>query len=107
MHDHKGTASVVWHDAPSDYERPVFEIEGAQQPAKTLPRGLGTGSLSIQAEDTFNPYARVPDSNGKAGGRPKDLRRLSAWIKLMRQLEESKRQGDDEESKPRGDGAEK
>ncbi|HET9388990.1 MAG TPA: hypothetical protein VFO44_05030 [Steroidobacteraceae bacterium] len=97
MHDHKGTASVVWHDAPTDYERPVFEIEGGQQSAKPTAPRTGTGSLSIHSEDTFNPYARVPDSNRPGAGRPKDLRRLSAWIKLMRQLEESKRNSEDEE----------
>ncbi|HZO23424.1 MAG TPA: hypothetical protein VFB37_13055 [Steroidobacteraceae bacterium] len=100
VHDHKGTASVVWHDAPTGLERPVFEIEGARQPGKPASRGLNTGSLSIHNEDTFNPYARVPESDQKGGGRPKDLRRLSAWIKLMRQLEESKRKNQDEEDEP-------
>jgi hypothetical protein len=97
VHDHKGTASVVWHDAPEDYERPTFEIEGATQPLKPAGRSLNTGSLSINTEDTFNPYARVPEADRKGGGRPKDLRKLSAWIKLMRQLEESKRNGGDED----------
>lgn len=97
VHDHKGTASVVWHDAPADHERQVFEIEGARPPDKSVQRRLNTGSLSIHNEDTFNPYARVPDSDRQGGARPKDLRRLSAWIKLMRQLEESKRKGQDED----------
>lgn len=103
VHDHKGTASVVWHDAPSDYERPKFEIEGARTPGKPTTRTLSTGSLSINTEDTFNPYARGPDADRKGTGRPKDLRRLSAWIKLMRQLEESKRNGKDEDEKDEGE----
>src|SRR5579871_123657 len=91
VHDHKGNASVVWHEAPEDYERPVFEVEGATQPARPGTRGLQTGSLSISTDDTYNPYTRVPDSGRKgAPGKPRDLRRLSAWIKLMRQLEESR-----------------
>ena len=31
VHDHKGNAKVVWHDAPADYERPVLEIEGGRK----------------------------------------------------------------------------
>lgn len=98
VHDHKGNAKVVWHDAPADYERPVLEIEGGRKaPAGT--RSLKTGSLSIETQDTHDPYARVPDLDRKGGpGRPKDLRKLSAWIKLMRQLEESRQKtGKDDE----------
>ncbi len=102
VHDHKGNASVEWHDAPADHERPVFEIEGATQPARPAKRGLHTGSLAIATEDTYNPYTRVPESGQKgAPAKPRDLRRLSAWIKLMRQLEETKQkkaqERDDEE----------
>jgi len=92
VHDHKGNASVVWHDAPDDFERPVFEIEGATQRPQPPKRGLHTDSLSVATEDTYNPYTRVPKADRKGTpGKPRDLRRLSAWIKLMRQLEESKR----------------
>jgi hypothetical protein len=56
--------------------------------------------LSIKTEDTFNPYARIPESARKAGSTSRtDLRKLSAWIKLMRQLEEQRKLGrsDDED----------
>ena len=61
--------------------------------------------LAISSDDTFNPYTRVPDidrmgSDRKSLGTRTDLRRLSAWIKMMRQLEEYKRrpESEDEES---------
>ncbi|MEJ0007140.1 MAG: hypothetical protein WDM77_12450 [Steroidobacteraceae bacterium] len=84
------TASVEWVDAPADYNRVHLSIEG------TLPRGVkrppGGG---------YNPYETM--SPNKAGAsaekRPanRDLRKLSAWIKQMREIEERKKRGDDEE----------
>jgi hypothetical protein len=63
VHDHKGTARVEWLDAPDDHERQIFEIEGSRPPpATTSNRGLSTGSLAIQTEDSHNPYMRVPGS---------------------------------------------
>ena len=95
VHDHKGTASVEWHDAPADYDRQVFELE---EP-KPATKGLSTGSLSIQNDDTHNPYTRIPESvRQRAPGQRTDLRKLSAWIKMMRELEEAKkRNGNDED----------
>jgi hypothetical protein len=95
VHDHKGTATVEWHDAPQDYERQAFEIEGAR-PAAAAPakRGLSTGSLAVESEDTHNPYMRIPEAERKQGPTTRtDLRKLSAWIKMMRELEEAKKGG--------------
>jgi hypothetical protein len=95
VHDHKGNATVEWHDAPADYERQVFEIEGEK---KTATSKLA-GSLSVKSEDTFNPYARTPEADQKRSSSQRtDLRKLSAWIKMMRALEEAKkRDGDDDD----------
>ena len=85
VHDDRGNASVDWLDAPADYPRDVLEIEG-EQPA----------ALSIQtAPRTFNPYERntLPGSKG-TGTTRKDLKKLSEWIKMMRELEEKKRKGE-------------
>ena len=81
VHDDRGNASVSWRDAPTDYERPVLEV-------------LGTPGLSIKSDETYDPYARptAPKSGGGATTRT-DLRRLSEWIKLMRELEARKREG--------------
>jgi hypothetical protein len=86
VHDDRGNASVNWHEAPSDYKRQVFELE--EQP----------GALAIQkAAPTFNPYetATLPEPK-KTAGPKKDLKKLSEWIKMMRDLEERKRRGESE-----------
>jgi hypothetical protein len=84
VHDERGNASVSWRDAPVDHKRQVLEV-------------LGEGNLSLTTEETFDPYAR-PKAEAKA--RPAtgnttrtDLRKLSEWIKMMRELEERKRNG--------------
>lgn len=98
VHDHKGNATVEWLDAPADYERQKFEIEGARQPSSPPKRGLSTGSLSIERQDSHDPYMRIPESERKrTPGQKTDLRKLSAWIKMMRSLEEAKKRGGDEE----------
>jgi len=100
VHDHKGNATVQWYDAPPGYERQVFEIEGrgtcAGTGARAAPAGprrsLETGPLAVSSEDTHNPYTRIPETERKRGpGGATDLRKLSAWIKMMRELEEAKK----------------
>ena len=84
VHDDRGNASVNWQDAPSDYKRPVFELQ--EEP----------GALAIQkAAKTFNPYesTTLPEAK-KSAGPKKDLKKLSEWIKMMRDLEEKKRRGE-------------
>src|SRR5512143_1885793 len=96
VHDHKGNATVQWYDAPGDYERPVFELESS--PPAAGKRGLSTGSLAVQSEDTHNPYMRIPEADRKGQpGQRTDLRKLSAWIKMMRELEEAKKRNRDDE----------
>jgi hypothetical protein len=96
VHDHKGNATVQWYDAPPGYQRQVFEIEGGGTGARAAPAGprrsLETGSLAVSSEDTHNPYMRIPETERKRGpGGATDLRKLSAWIKMMRELEEAKK----------------
>jgi hypothetical protein len=76
VHDERGNASVRWRDAPADYERPVLEV-------------LGNPKLTLKADDSYDPYARRPSRPGGNGKRT-DLRKLSDWIKLTRELEERK-----------------
>jgi hypothetical protein len=70
VHDHKGNATVQWYDAPADYERTVLEIEGAREPATRHKSGTTTRT---------------------------DLRKLSAWIKMMRSLEEAKKRRNEDD----------
>jgi hypothetical protein len=83
VHDERGNASVSWRDAPVEYQRPVLEI-------------LGGEPLTLKNEDCHDPYARR-EARRQGGATRTDLRRLSEWIKMMRELEERKRRdaGDD------------
>ena len=77
VHDDRGNASVEWRAAPVDQERPVLQVQGEN-------------GLRLKSEEiSYDPYA----SHGqrRSGGTRTDLRRLSEWIKLMRELEERKR----------------
>jgi hypothetical protein len=84
VHDERGNKTIDWHDAPSDYKRTVLEIESEPQ------------GLAIQkAPRTFDPYAcATPVESKKSTGPRKDLRKLSEWIKMMRELEERKTKGE-------------
>ena len=78
VHDHKGNAVVEWLDATSEYERPKFEVEGAR--------------LSVETQESYDPYMRGAEIERKrTPGQRTDLRKLSAWIKMMRSLEEAKK----------------
>ena len=81
VHDERGNASVRWHDAPADEKRTVLEV-------------LGNPRLTVKAEDSYNPYARH-EARGGGGTTRTDLRKLSEWIKMMRELEERKRTAHD------------
>jgi len=88
VHDDRGNKTLSWYDAPANYKREVLELE--DEP----------GALSIKkAPVTFDPYARaeLPEAKKKAAPAKKDLKKLSEWIKLMRDLEERKKQGDSED----------
>ena len=88
VHDERGMASVEWHDAPADEQRPVLEV-------------LGNPKLTLKNEESYDPYARhtasLPKLNPGNTTRT-DLRKLSEWIKMKRELEERQRRGggDDE-----------
>jgi hypothetical protein len=91
VHDERGNASVEWHDAPADEQRPVLEI-------------LGDPQLTLQTEESYDPYAHhtasLPKPNPGNTTRT-DLRKLSEWIKMKRELEARKLRGEplDEDDK--------
>jgi hypothetical protein len=88
VRDDRDTASVEWVDAPPDYSRVPLSIEGTLPPG--VKRAAGGG---------YNPYETIAPATGRAPAdkRPaqRDLRKLSAWIKQMRELEERKKRGDE------------
>jgi len=90
VHDDRGNASVEWADAPPDDERTVLEIESSG-----IHRRLHVGDPG-----SCNPYSspgplkrkRPPQSTG--GTSRTDLRKLSEWIKMMRELEQRRQSGE-------------
>lgn len=88
VRDDRDTASVEWVDAPSEYARVPLSIEGTLPPGVKRTPGGG-----------YNPYETISPHKGSAAAdkRPakRDLRKLSAWIKQMRELEARKKRGDD------------
>lgn len=80
MHDERGNAFLTWHDAPADEKRHVLEV-------------LGDPKLKVKAEESYDPYARRDARTAAAAttsSKPKDLRKLGEWIKMMRELEARK-----------------
>jgi hypothetical protein len=81
VHDDRGQASVEWRDAPDDYQRPVLEV-------------LGNPQLALKTdEESYDPYARHTATyprTGPGSTSRTDLRKLSEWIKMKRELEERK-----------------
>lgn len=80
VHDERGNASVSWRDAPPDHERAVLEV-------------LGNPNLTLKPDDSHDPYARR-ETRGGGNTKRTDLRKLSEWIKLTRELEERKSRGE-------------
>ncbi len=97
VHDDRGNASLEWLDAPSDHDRPKFEIETA---TGTFRRLKVPDGLSVEGQPNFDPYASSrpvePKSSRKGSTSRTDLRKLSEWIKMKRELEERKLRGDAE-----------
>jgi hypothetical protein len=81
-HDDRGNAYVEWVDAPAELvDRPRLEVQD------------GAAGLQLEMErKTYDPYANNAGRNRKTGNTTRtDLRKLSEWIKMMRDLEERKR----------------
>ncbi len=104
VHDDRGSASVEWCYAPRGEERQKLELEEDADSGRADSKLRGGLTLEVCNDDTFNPYDRTPDTFGgrvgPAGGGSKtgkrDLKKLSEWVKLMRAMEERKKNGDDE-----------
>jgi hypothetical protein len=109
VHDDRGNASVEWHAAAADEERPVLEVLGEGRGNTSVERHaasvdkeqsvlevLGEGRLTLKSEEiSYDPYSSNR-TRQRGSGKRTDLRKLSEWIKKMRELEERKRNGGDE-----------
>jgi hypothetical protein len=91
QHDDRGTATVEWVNARGDVERTALSLEDAR-PGSSPEKG-------------YNPYEREPGARrglGKSTPRTgqtsrTDLRKLSEWIKKMRELEARKQRGEQDD----------
>ncbi len=90
VRDDRGNATVEWVAAPADLERPPLSVDD-HDPARRPGHG-------------YDPYQRVPKAprdplyrgtRPEGAGGKRDLRRLSDWIKQMRELETRKRRDED------------
>lgn len=107
VHDDRGSASVEWRDAPLGHERQKFELEDTQGSGRGDNKLRGGIKLEVRNDNTFNPYDRGADTlsgrpgapNGPQAGKggKRDLKKLSEWLKLMRAMEERKKNGDETE----------
>ena len=88
VHDDLGNARVEWQEIPDDrtgsFARPTLEIE----------------ELRVEDGKATHPYGRpnrlaAPDKRTGTTTRT-DLRKLSEWIKLKREMEARKPHDDDE-----------
>ena len=97
VHDDRGSASVEWRDAPEGYERPVLEVDDPHGITRNSKVRGGIEVLHIKNSETFNPYEReVGNAKGTGATAKRDLRKLSEYIKMMRELEERKKNGGEE-----------
>ena len=102
VHDDRGCASVEWQDAPQNYVRPVLELEDGARTTTRLKALRDKAPVSVAKQDPYNPYQRsAPEAATQGGGSRRDLRKLSKWIKLMREVEERKELDKEEAEKPK------
>jgi hypothetical protein len=96
VHDDRGAASVEWRDAPADYQRPMLEVEDPTAASRNSKVRDGIEVLQVKNSDTFNPYERQPEHRkAPSDANRSDLRKLSEYIKMMRELEERKKRDDE------------
>jgi hypothetical protein len=95
VHDDRGNARVEWIDAGRagvPLERAPLSVE------PTPPRG-DAAKLTVERKRSggFDPYQRIGAAHipePKKAQPKRDLRKLGEWIKLKRELDERRTQGD-------------
>jgi hypothetical protein len=102
VHDDRGCASVEWHDAPANQPRTVLQLEDTARAQRRLKGLTDNPATKAPSADTFNPYQRAAGAT-PAGGPRRDLRKLSKWIKMMREVEERKALDQQAAKKPADD----
>ena len=97
-HDHRGNATLKWYKAPPGDERTPLELDDS---SSTQRHAKVRGGIEVQSSasgESFHPYHRpLPKKKSTATTGKRDLRKLSEWIKMMRDREEKQRRGDDKD----------
>lgn len=99
VHDDRGCASVEWLDVPAKQPRTVLELEDTVRAQRRLKDARENPVAKAPPPDTFNPYQRAAGTAPASGPR-RDLRKLSKWIKTMREVEERKALDQNSAKKP-------
>lgn len=91
VHDDRGNARLEWTNAPPDAERVTLSIE------ETQPSSRPECGYDPYQSDARSPRRGPQIERSAPDGRTakRDLRKLSEWIKQMRELEARKQRGDD------------
>jgi hypothetical protein len=100
VHDERGNAILEWEEAPPDYERPVLEIETSGI-RRGIHHPLGSDPLPLDPQgcDPYSSSKPLERKRSQSTGNTSrtDLRKLSEWIKLMREMEQRKQQADSDD----------
>jgi hypothetical protein len=100
VHDERGNARVEWIDAG----RAGVPLERAPLSVEQTPARGDAAKLAVERTRAkgFDPYARIGGAHipaPKKAPAKRDLRKLGEWIKLKRELEARKAEGDDSDPK--------
>ena len=91
QHDDRGTATVEWVNAPGDLERTPLSLEDAR-PGSNPGNGYDPyGREAVARRGLGKPAPRTGQTSRT------DLRKLSEWIKKMRELEARKQRGEQDD----------
>ena len=98
VHDDRGIASVEWVKAPQDGERVELALEESE-PKYRRESGYDPYQKAAKARLESKPQTRPGAEPPERPAKPRDLRKLSEWIKQMRELEARKQRGEDVDEK--------
>src|SRR5215469_2850986 len=89
VHDERGNASVEWVKAPEEGERVALSLEDTETTARPG-GGYDPYQKGAKARLGGAPSKQPGTGTPQRPGKPRDLRKLSEWIKQMRELEARK-----------------
>jgi hypothetical protein len=98
VHDERGNASVEWVKAPEEGERVALSLEDTETTARPG-AGYDPYQKGARARSGGAPLKQPGAAPPQRPAKPTDLRKLSEWIKQMRELEARKQRGEEPDEK--------